>query len=305
MCAAVPAEHTSFLVDTILPAKEIHLIFGPIAEENTLFALHFLAEWSVGHTWLGYATHPAPYCYVACEQSVESIRSAMAQVGLDPATTPHLSLVGRTVDEDRTVGAAIRLARACVPNLRVLFLDGMYSLCPGRINDYRDSSRFLLTTLRTCTEESLTIIGCVPTSKSREGEGYTTPREKIAGSGSWGAISFTKFLFEPRRPSKVRDMTRLLTVMPRSKHTNELSYTRTEHGLIYGAEGISNPELDGWLDTVPIGEEIPASTLVEAATRFGISRASLYRWLEERLELGFLCKLRHGVYVKPPAADPS
>jgi hypothetical protein len=295
-----------FLVDSVLPANEVHLLYGPISEEITLFCLQNVATWLEGEEILAHASYPQPACYVACGHSLASLRWHMERADIDPGQLPHLSMLDHVQHEDRTVDSALRLARAVVPNLRLLILDGMYTLCPGHINFFHDASKFLIATTQLCKEQRITILGCVTAVKSRDGESQASARDRLPGSIAWATLTSTKILFEPNRIDRYTDDTRRAVVMATAlERTITLQYVRQGYRFEYRGEGIAHSDLDTWLLTLHPGTPLTTQDLRDVAERSGISKASLYRWLADQIALGTILKIAHGSYVTPDSPPPS
>ena len=286
-----------FLVDSIFRKYEIHLIFGPISEECTMLALSIAAEWSAGRPVFGSPSHPAPFVYVACEATAPVLRGLMADMHLDPSQIPSTSLVGRTRPDEHNVETALAHARQVDPQVRVLFLDGMLSLCTGRVNDYKESAKFLRDTVALCQRERVTIIGCVSTSKSKDGAGYLSTRDRMHGSTAWSSSSQTKILIEPNYPRNDTDITRTVSLMAPARRVIKFQYELSDtEGLILTGDGPMRASMDGWLAVQPNDTEITTQQFIQVAQGFDIGHATVERWLRQQLELGTLTKVKHGVY---------
>lgn len=289
-----------FIVDRILPHNVIHLLFGPISEENTTLLLQIAQDWSRGDDVFGHRSYPAPFMFVACEQAIEPLERDLVRVGLDPDVVPHISLVGRTRGEDRNVESALLLARQRRSEVRVLFLDGIYSLCRGHINDYCQTSNFLNDVGALCAKEGITILASATSAKSKNGEGYALPRERLHGSGAWASMTHTKILLEPAYPSRPSDLRRHVTVMPRGMRLMNFSYRFAESGpyvLELTPSLVYENTLDGWLSQKDSGESMTTQEFLVLARQLGVSEATLYRWIRKHVELGNLTLAKRGVYV--------
>ena len=329
---AATAERTSaFLVDRLLPQHELHLIYGPIAHDNSLLALQLLDDWSAGADVFGEVSHPVPFCYVGCERSISAISAGLGALGIDDRAFPFISLIGvhRTTDVNygyghelngheitekarfplaANVDRALANARQRVNDLQLLVLDGMYSLALGKTNDYREAAHFLTDVVYLCRHRRVTILGIVSTVKSREGEGYTLPQHRIHGSGAWGSISQTQILIEPGRPSQPTDLSRRITVMPPFGGPQLYQYTKDAQSgrlLLASTGSYITGEMDAWFTQQSAQETFSTQELLAICTQRGISRATLYRWIDTQVVLGTLERLGRGQYRRPgpPAGD--
>lgn len=300
------ASKPEFLVDRLLPVHQVHLIYGPLAEENTILALQLLRDWRAGEQVFGQDSHPLPACFIACNQNLERLHRFMRMLDIDPQAIPHLSLIprGKYVSDEssveRNISTALDFARRREPDVRVLFIDGLGSLCSGRASDLRDVDTFLLGLLSLCQNEDLTIIGCVSSAKAREGEGYASPRDRIYGSTAWATNTDCKILVEPVRATRPDDSGRRIVIECQTRTARVLPYDRIENGgLVPRAGMIDSAGLDGWLATVPLGAEITTAAMADMGERLGVSKPTVERWLRDQVTLGILVKVKWGVYTRP------
>lgn len=294
-----------FIVDDLFPAYEINLIFGPIIEDNVALMLQVMDDWRQDEPVFGHKSHHAPFCYVSCEQSTHTIWRDFHTVGLDPSDIPHVSLLEVTQDIDRNIEAVIREARKVQFGAQVIFLEGMYTLCSGKINDYHDSVVFLGAVMRACQYYGVTIIGTAGTVKTREGGGYAIARERLPGSGAWSAMPSTKILVEPDKPSKIHDAIRNVTVMSRHSFPHKTyQYAREAGRLIFRGEGVSREDMDGWVMSLDPGTVLTSVEILAKGLTFGIRKSAVYNWLQEARELGMLDAMpKQGSYCVPKRAS--
>lgn len=284
-----------FHVDRILAAGEVHLIYGPSGAGKSTLALQIMESWTQGSDLFGYQTHPVPMCYLACERSSASLRRQMKAMGIDSSKHPNLSLLMLRHDE-RNVRSALRLARKINSAIRVLFLDGLQSLCPGKINDHRDSTRFLIETAQLCQEENITIVGCAASSKSREGEGYASPRDRLLGAGAWASTTDLKAYIDYGRPSDVTHPYRRMSLMPSTEIPKLIHYEFENHRLVMRSQAELLINMDTWLASQSSGEVFTSAQLQGIAEQFHMSRTAFYLWLRDQVELGALRRLAHSKY---------
>lgn len=294
-----------YLIDNLIRSKEIHLISGATGSGKTTLAFQIADEWSRGEPIFGHQSHPVPFVYVACERTLPVLHDDLDSIGLDPLTFPCTSLVHPLRRERRPCFEdALNAARIVDENVRLIFLDGIASLCPGKSNDYRDVSNFLTDSARICHERLVTVIGLVYSVKAREGEGYSAPRDRIAGSLAWSAVTDTKILIEYYRPSKPKDPVRVITLLPQRRPPETFLYQFRSGRLVAMTESenaLLQPVLDQWLSSVAPLAELTTQQIVDAAVDIG--RSAVFLWIENQLDLGTLAKLRRGVYVKPVGTD--
>lgn len=290
-------QDSDFLIDRILPTREVHLIFGPSGSGKTTLALQIADALSRGETAFGYPTHPARLCYVSCTRSESSIQARLRDLEIDARAIPHFALPRCSRDE-RTVSTTVaKVLERFGHALKLIILDGFSALCPGRINDHRDVSQLLADAAHLCRREDLTIIGCIASAKSREEGGYVSPRDRVLGSIAWMESTETKILIEPMKPSKPLDPHRLITVMPQHEAPQEFYYRFDASGRLIPTElNVCAVELDEWLATIPLEDPVYTHTILEVSAALGISRASAFRWIDDKLETGRLIRIARGAY---------
>jgi hypothetical protein len=291
-----------FVVHDLLAINEIHLIFGPARSGKTTLALQMFDDFCAGRPVLGFPSSPMPTCFVACERSAASLAAAIARVGID-ASLPHLSLAGRLKREEYNIEAAYSLAKAKVPELRVLFFDGFSRLCPGKWYDDRDVSQFLIDSTVFCHERHLTIIGTLPCVKAKEGNGYQDPLERISGSGCWSSGTDFKLMIERYNPKDVTNCYRTMTLFPAHRAESRM-WAGFSQGRI---QLLNDPPTTVNSPGTPIAnlEEHYAMTqddstisVQDAIERYDIPRRTLQRWLQEKVKEGKLVRVGRGLYRK-------
>lgn len=285
------------IIPDLFSPRQVHVICGPTACGKAVFALHLLDALSRQETFLGHrAPSPAPAsCFVACDRTLAYARAQMHNADIDPAILPHVSLATHRA-EDRSIAAALKAARARVPALRLLALDGLASLCPGRIIDDRDVSQFLIDAANLCAREDVTILGTLRSAKTRRGEGYDYPLDRIIGAGAWAGTTATKIIleFDARQP----DARTALVYHPFRAMSRHYFLFAEEHLVELSGPVMDNGPLDAWLDVQPHGLiNYPAA--ISAITRLGVAKRTFFRWLKQKVELGLVIKLGKGKYLIP------
>lgn len=291
-----------FLIDSILPAYQTHIITGPSGAGTTTLGLQMLDAFRLGEDVLGYPSHPAPFCYVSCNLPLSVLRAQMRQLDIPTVGSifPHFSLVGDHSGPDkRTFHNVYTLACHRVPNLALLFIDSLSSLCPGRITDDRVVDDFIDAMNTVCQTDNVTILGTIRSSKARTGEGYLSPRERIIGSGAFSSATSTKFIIEPTKPSKPDDPNRTLWTLPRvGKPVCQLYAFNDDGRLERQSDYVPQAPLDAWLLTVASGAEIHSDEMLIVADSCGVARTQLYDWVKVQIELGTLLRIARGEYKK-------
>jgi hypothetical protein len=157
---------TEFLVESLYPVHKVHMFIGrtsPCKDEIATFVLdQFINPWCQGLPVFGHKSHPMPFCYVDCCDSL--LRLALILFNLrHPALEdfPGISLIDNPPPFPDTdlFDHCLYIARQCVPDLKVLFLDGYAHILPGDPHDDADTERFNARVDKAAREENITVIG--------------------------------------------------------------------------------------------------------------------------------------------------
>lgn len=295
------------IIEGILPAYSLNILYGPTGAGKTPLALQLAAAVSTGAEWFGYATRQTRLCYVACDRAERFTIALIRKLGLDPALAPHIALADLRKEDafERVLEAALRR----VPSLKFLIIDTLHALFPGNPNLDRDVIDFMRRAQRLCGRD-LTILGLLRGIKQRY-DGYASPRDRVLGSSAWLGSSETKLILEMQGASKLDDPRRVLYVAPQlaPPDTHYLLRDPQTSGLIVNANLAANGQagtaktisLDAWLTGIgpeDAPDEFGTSDAIAFGEANGISHATTERWLRACVEaLGTLTKT-HGRYFR-------
>lgn len=312
--APAPASHPNrqhHLIENVLPAYECSLLSGASGVGKTTILFQALDRFRQGLDVFGQPTHPCEFIYVACDISGDTIRATMERVGVDPVHIPHISLLDhrqRRAPEidprtklprpdnsiERNFAAVVAAVRQGRPNLRLIVIDAIAVLL-GRANpnDYAVVSEFLTDITSVCKSERLTILGCVHPAKAKVGEEYAHMRQRIMGSGAWGAFCSTVLNLESDDPANPRNGARTLTIIPRNSPTLVQSWRFGDDGVLCAPdERMDEYVLDSWLAGQSPDTVLRSSEIQLVAAHNSISRRSFYAWLAKAP----LAQVRKGYY---------
>jgi hypothetical protein len=290
-----------YLIDDIAPSREVHLIGGPSGGGKSTWIFQFLIEWSAGRPIYGHASHPVPYVYISTDRGKDSILRTLERLRINPAHIEFVSTI--TLDLD-TVEAIIQRVHLKVPNVRVLFIEGMTGLMPeskGKSSDggFGHASKFLRHLNKLCSELDITIFAVVHSPKSKEDARYLSPRDRVMGSSAWAAYTETLFLIEPVHADT--PSLRNLIIIPRNapQETHQLEFNDTGRLVESNAE-ITDTIIEAFLGTIPYGQTFTTEQFTTAMKRAGLSTATITRRLKELTENVVLAKVRQGIYSRVP-----
>jgi RecA-family ATPase len=293
----------SFIVDKIFPTGRIHLIFGPDSSDKTILMLQILRDWLRSEPIFDHPSFPAKYCWISCERESAGLRDSMLALGMTPSETYHYSLLEldrASADvSNLTIDTAVLQAQRQAQQQHglVLFIDGLHTLCEGKIIDTRDVSRFLERVGYLIRRNHMTIIATVASPKSRPEDSTAPPRERFLGSGAWASMTDTKILIEPVNAANAMDAARKITVLPSLLYPQIFRYERHEDGLIFMAQGdVPLCPLDDWLEMQPTTEILSTKMIQMAGESLELSRATITRWIKRMVEENRLDSTMRGLY---------
>lgn len=287
--------HQPYIVDGVLPANECSLLSGASGVGKTSLVFQSLDRLRQSLSVFGQPARAVPFYYVACDLSGDTIRATMARCGVSPGDIPHLSLIDHR-EVPRNFPSILHEVRKADHSCQLLVVDALAVLL-GRSNpnDYSHVCEFLTEITSLCKSHRITVLGLVHPAKSKVGEEYAHARQRIMGSGAWGAFCSTVLNLEADTPGNACSGARTLTIIPRNAPPLIQSWRFDDDGMLFQPdEGMDETLLDTWLAKQPVGATVQTRDLQLAASQHSISRATLFRWLKHPDTP--LRRLRQGYY---------
>jgi hypothetical protein len=202
-----------FLIDTIMPTNEVHLMAGPSGAGKSRWLFDTLMDWQQGKPILGLATHPCKWVYVASDRSLASVNRTLTSMSIPIANVPTIPAWDRQMSLNQILDA-IKTHGA---ELAIIESFGSFVEPPANGNCVKS---FLASVAAHARGSNLTIWGVVESPKMKPYERYENPRQRVSGAASWGHFSETIFLIEPA-DAKNQNGDRKLFVCPRNAPTIE------------------------------------------------------------------------------------
>jgi hypothetical protein len=292
---------SEYLIDQILPRREVHLIAGPSGAGKSTWALQTLVEqWQVGKEVLGYKSFPVPWLYVSGDRSMESVERTLRRIGIPRSNINVFSCIDTRVFN---IGSIIKKAMTAPVPPRFFFFEGFISLmlASGLKNEYKDVSWFLTGLTATCKEQDITILGSCHAPKMKSDSWYMNPRERILGSAGWGGFCETIIVIEPvTSTGNVADALplRRLYVLPRNAAERSIDLVFDTNGRLVESEAeLYTALFTAFLGKFAAGATFKAEAAYETLTDAGLSRATVTRYLDKAVADGRLSKVAHGTYA--------
>lgn len=201
---------SNFLVESLLPERQIHLVAGPSGAGKTRWLLHTLKQWEAGRPFLGRQSYPCPWVYVATDRTLDSVEYTLSKMGIEPTS---INIVPAWGEDYKTLPQIFDAINASGAKLAVV--EGFGGFADQKTPDAVRS--YLAAVYRTIRKDNITLIGVVESPKMKPQERYENPRQRVSGAAAWAHYCHTIFLVEPEEVSNPGLGTRRLIVCPRDE----------------------------------------------------------------------------------------
>jgi energy-coupling factor transporter ATP-binding protein EcfA2 len=292
----------------LFPKGGIHLIGGPSGSGKTTLVFQMYRALtsppgSPHSTFLGRTTYPAAWAYISGDRTAAKVLETQNRIGV---SFKVFSLVDeKLVGEDLLTRVFPRLPRFYGYRPNFVYIDGFTALCPnGDINNYKTVALWLAALQRFCEQKNLTLLGACHCTKTKQGEKFLNPRQRIAGSVAWAGFSDTVVIIEPPENDQNGNL-RQVSLLPRNSAAQIVNMKFNEFGTLdpvgnsSGKKAADKFILDSLMaEKLGAGETIYYTRLWAMAQTKGCSRSTFDRWLAKSVEDGFLDRFKKGVYVR-------
>jgi len=299
--AAAPARDPDrYLVEDILPLHEVHLIGGPSGAGKSTWTFQMIANWSQGIPIHDFASYPSDWHYVACDRSLDSVKRTLERIESRIDISRITSLVDNPSSQTTGAKALLECGERVLPKGGFLVVDGIGMLTPGgKISDYSIVSDYIKALTRGCKRYKITIGGLGHATKTKEGERYLNPRQRILGSVAWGACADTVIFLDAKDEQDTENGKRELLILPRNASAVRINLMFDDRGrLIEETDDVNWVILDSWLKRFGPTSEIATHEVADFAISRGISQRTYQRWLTTRVNDGVLDRPTRGLYVR-------
>lgn len=283
-----------------MPEREIHLLAGAAGTGKTTLALQILGAIQRGEPVFGRRTWPTKVMIVSLDRS----RAAHTRMIDGLAVPEHEFKFFSQRNQPTSIRLICQITRREEYNgCKLIFIDGFGTLVrDGKLADYQATSDFLREAGALCEEYGVTIIGSVHATKTKEGESYANPRQRVLGSVAWAAFSDLIITVDPEKPSDVSNMVRLVNVLPRNDREFMIKYLREGSRMLPyedPAELDLASILDYWL-VQNSDRKIPTREFIGQGRDAALTPRQVERWIERQLESGRLERTSKGIYQVVP-----
>ncbi len=302
----------NFIIDPILPTREIHLIAGGSGAGKSTFAGQIASDLMAGTELFGYSIEsPQKIGYLAFDRSLEGMRRTFERsLGTTKIPFPFYSTITSPEFADLVKACAppddfIKRFLELHPETQILFVDGIGMAFSGDSSSLSEVAKFVHRLVRFLHRHPtpLTMIALHHMGKQKKGNEYAQARARLHGSVAWAATCETCILIEPEAEEDPQNPHRIITLCPRNAPERIYTYAFDEDGrLIPAAAIVDTPSpfqlFEEKVKSQPEAFDLTFTELELLAQSLNISRASCFRYIPLLVENRTLIKVRRGVYQR-------
>lgn len=302
--------HHQYLIDRVMPKRQIHLIGGASGAGKTTIAFQILNDFQAGKDVFGYKTFPEPVIYVASDRDDEETLRTLDRMHIKPdfpcigmSDRPEWTARAKREGKAEYIVVLEELRKAW-PNHKAIVWDGFSFMVAGDQNKNSDVSQFLRHIHSYIKANDITIIGIVNAPKMKEDGRYSIPRQRISGAAAWQHVSNCILLVEQVSPEDPHDTTRNVWVCPRNQHDQCFKMEFTDQGLLaFVTPNGGASEQTNWDDVVRAAiKDHPQGAMLTRAwflEELQIPEGSIGRVLRSLIDDEVLKKGEKGIYQIP------
>lgn len=282
----------NYLIQDILPKGTMNLFAGPSGAGKTRLWFQMMRDWKNTSKVFGKTCLPAKFAYLCYDRSLSSVMETIESVG---ALGVADWIESRVAERNPTFPPHLSDAMPDCENA-VLILDGLVGFVGGKIVDFGVVSNVLQRATEWAEASGITIIGILNSTKTREGESITNPRQMVIGSTAWAAYAETVMILQPLAPLAVDDTRRAMYFLPRNKPEFQMELA-IENGLFIPYDDPSNKKrLTQFLNAIPSNQDIDTASLLDIGAKLNLPRRTIERYIKALVEQDKLKQKTKGVY---------
>lgn len=304
---APPPGRLPYLIEGMLPAGQVHLLGGPSGGGKTTLAFQMIKALETGTPFLGRQTRQVKVAYISGDRPSLSVLETQDRCGVG---FPVFSAVDEKLEcEDLITKIFPRLPAVTGGKPDFIYIDGFTAFVPGGFhNNYSIVAKWLAGLQRYCRRMGITILGACHTAKTKQGEMFTNPRQRILGSVAWAGFSETVLIIEPLEDEKAKDK-RVVHILPRNHSGENMILKFNAEGQLQLPDKIAHAEtitsfiMDGIIEGLIPGDQVLYSFLRDSAVNKGVNLRTFDRWLAKFVDDGKLKREKKGIYVVVQAPE--
>lgn len=279
---------TQDFVPNLWPRHRLNILSGASGAGKSRWIIPQLFALMDGIPVMGEPTKPTKVAYVCCDRTTEDAQDTMADLGHDASRMPVFSFMDN--DLEWTFSNVVNFVPA---GTELVFIEAIGALVPGgNMIDYHSILRLGRLVNKTRRSTGFDFWGSTHTPKLKKGEDFKHTRDNVIGSSAWPGIAGTIVHIHENEQGQreIHILTR--DDAPRTIYCEfDVTGHLVECNLIVGTV-----ILDSWLRQLSAGTVITTEMIMEQAVKARISRATVFRWVNERVNDGILLRLGKGLY---------
>jgi hypothetical protein len=239
---------------TLFPRKRVHLIGGTSGAGKTSLLLQWLDAWKKGRSALGFREDIPELAWISYDRGKEDFQETCARLNVNPKDFNFYAPPANTFSNALKADLASWLDRPEFKGAKLLIIEGIQVKTPqGKINDMTTVATFMRGLGEFCEQRDLTIIGTIHAAKTHEGDRYTNPRQRLAGSVAWAGFASTVIIIEEAQ-EEAESSTRRVFILPRNGK-NIFFEADFKDGMLVrkNAPKSAATKLEEWIVSQPVG----------------------------------------------------
>lgn len=279
-----PERHREFIIEDIMPAREVHIFAGASGCGKTTFLVQMIDDMLDGLTVFEQKTTRVNPVYLCNDRSHDDLRRTFERISPTHQYPVYSLVTDREFANCHSVPSILQMAKTLHPNCDFIAYDPI-SFNVENVNSAREVSSLLRSITKACQELNLTAVINHHTAKTKTDAMYANPRQKIAGSGAWGGYSNLNLIFEEEDDSDPTNPFRRLHICPRNGANRLFRFMQDENGCFVPApkriETGRRTKDDQVFNRMPLGEfGIPELDEALGSRSHGAVYRNIARWTE-------------------------
>jgi hypothetical protein len=280
----------TYLIADLFALCSVNLLAGMSGGGKTRLIFQLLEEIERYQTFFGFpCLSPIRPRYYAFDRTLPAIHDTLNSMKCELSCYIESRLDTAPKFGDMTIPTAKETTDG-----NLLILDGLDCLVPKLI-DSNQVGDLLFRCAKLASSTNSSVWGALGTSKVKNGEGYSHPRERIIGSSFWARMTETNMLISQEDESD--DSSRTFYILPRNSRNYSIALTFDEGRLVRTILSKADDQDLKFMAELP-GGIFETSAAYDVAVRLGMSRATMFRSIQRLLGQRLISNPSYGEYKK-------
>lgn len=285
---------TEYFLEPIWPKRRLNIITGASGAGKSRWILPQLFALIEGKPIQDKPTQTTKVAYVCCDRTVEDAQATITDLGFDPKLLPTTSFMDNTLEWSMTNVSSMLFA-----GTELCFIEAIAALVPGGdLTNYHSVLKLGRQINAVTKARNISFWGSTHTPKLKKGESYRHTRDNVIGSSAWPGIAGTIIHI-----NEEEDGSRKVDIMLRDGPNDVQHLEFSPAGQLVPFEiSFGRVVMDGWLKGLAPGTNLSTAQIEERGEKAKLSRSTIYRWIKEKVQDGWLLDLKHGWYKVRPVS---